>query len=242
MNFERDEMASRREPPTSSRERTAAAATLFAAKGYGATSTRELADALGITKGTLYHHFPSKEELLLAICNESLARITAAVTQATAGTPDPLGRLEAVIRAHILTMLSDQALHKTMLTEMQSLSVVNRRSVVAQRDAYSNIVREAIRDCQDEGEREVARGCAIAHAAAAQHTQLDDLLVQPSRRAHAGGDRRRDHRQAPRWGLPRNPRGRSREHSASDALAVAAGNTARLMEAAWKPQPPRSGP
>jgi len=91
---------------------TAVAAGLFATKGYSATSTRELSDALGITKGTFYHHFPSKEELLMQICDESLTRISAAAQQALEGTTVPLERLESLIRQHVLTMLADQSLHK----------------------------------------------------------------------------------------------------------------------------------
>lgn len=144
-------MANPRGSGMTSGERTAAAAALFAAKGYSATTTRELSGALGITKGTFYHHFPSKEDLLLQICNESLARITAAVTEAADEAFAPLTRLELLIRQHVLTMLGDQALHKTMLTQMESLSAPNYQDVVAQRDAYSEIVRGLIHACQLEG-------------------------------------------------------------------------------------------
>ena len=51
---------------TPSERATTVAANLFARKGYDGTSTRELAEALGVTKGTFYHHFPSKEDLLMS--------------------------------------------------------------------------------------------------------------------------------------------------------------------------------
>jgi AcrR family transcriptional regulator len=47
-------------------------ARLFARKGYAATTTRELSKAMGITNGTFYHYYESKEDLLLKICEESL--------------------------------------------------------------------------------------------------------------------------------------------------------------------------
>jgi len=60
--------------PTSARLLTVAAQ-LFHEQGYAATSTRELASILGITKASLYHHIRGKEDLLHAICLESLRRV-----------------------------------------------------------------------------------------------------------------------------------------------------------------------
>jgi AcrR family transcriptional regulator len=136
---------------TPSERATTVAANLFARKGYDGTSTRELAEALGVTKGTFYHHFPSKEDLLMQICDESLTRISAAALEAMESAAGSLGRLESLVRQHVLTMLADQALHKTMLIELRSLSVPNYDRVVALRDAYSDVIRNAIGACQIEG-------------------------------------------------------------------------------------------
>jgi AcrR family transcriptional regulator len=136
----------------SSGDRAAAvAARLFAAKGYSATTTRELSAALGVTNGTLYHHFESKEALLLLLCNESLSRITSEVAAAVGETHEPRGRLATLIRAHVVTMLRDQDLHKTMLTELRSLSGDNLEAVKGRRDDYSRFVREVIEEEQTAG-------------------------------------------------------------------------------------------
>ena len=43
---------------------------LFRQKGYSATSINEIISACGVTKGALYHHFPSKEQLALAAISQ----------------------------------------------------------------------------------------------------------------------------------------------------------------------------
>jgi len=138
-------------PLTALQRASSVGARLFAGKGYAATTTRELSSALGVTNGTLYHHFSTKEALLLQICNESLDRITAAASVAVAGAGGGGRKVEALIRAHVLTMLGDQDLHKTMLTELRSLTGEHLEAVTGRRDAYSRLVRDTLAGAQTEG-------------------------------------------------------------------------------------------
>ena len=55
-----------------------AAAALFAQKGFDHTSTSEIMEAVGIAKGTLYHHFKSKESIMDAIIERQSERMLAA--------------------------------------------------------------------------------------------------------------------------------------------------------------------
>lgn len=126
-------------------------ARLFAKKGFAATTTRELARALGITNGTFYHYFETKEDLLLQICNESLTNIIEHVGAAVENAATAPNKVEALIRAHVLAMLGDQDLHKTMLTELASLSGGRRAAVTARRDDYSRLVRVVLEGAQREG-------------------------------------------------------------------------------------------
>jgi TetR/AcrR family transcriptional regulator len=65
------------------------ATSLFAGKGYGSTSVREVVEAAGVTKPTLYYHFGSKEKLFVETANTWLNQIDKHVGQALAGD-DPL--------------------------------------------------------------------------------------------------------------------------------------------------------
>jgi AcrR family transcriptional regulator len=84
-----------------------ASARLFGAHGYASTSVRDIANAVGMLPGSLYYHFKSKEELLLAVHREGVDHINKAVQEAlaTAGE-DPWDRLEAVSVAHRTALLS----------------------------------------------------------------------------------------------------------------------------------------
>lgn len=128
-----------------------AAASLFATKGYGATSTREIAAALGIQKASLYYHIGSKEELLYSICKASLEQIRSDVEGALAEVRDPLDRVQTLICAHVESMLRDQEKHSVAVAEMHLLSRDRLAQVRALRDSYENRVRSVLQEGQGAG-------------------------------------------------------------------------------------------
>jgi AcrR family transcriptional regulator len=65
----------------------AAAARCFGSRGFGGTTTRDIAGAVGITEAALYRYFPSKEAIYTAILDARMA------------APDPVDRVEAAARA-----------------------------------------------------------------------------------------------------------------------------------------------
>jgi AcrR family transcriptional regulator len=77
-----------------------AARTLFAQQGYTATSVRQIAEAAGIGKATIYHHFPDKETIALALLEESLGRMDAILPTAGAAD-DPRQRIRAMAKVSI---------------------------------------------------------------------------------------------------------------------------------------------
>ncbi|WP_328389975.1 TetR/AcrR family transcriptional regulator [Nocardia sp. NBC_00416] len=81
-----------------------AAVRLFVAKGFEQTSLREIADAVGITKPSLYYHHASKLQLLVAIIDPLLDDLRALADEVEELTPDADGR-RAVLRAYIHTMI-----------------------------------------------------------------------------------------------------------------------------------------
>jgi len=82
-----------------------AAARLFARQGFHAASMRDIARAVGMLPGSLYYHFPSKDDLLLAVYEEGVDRIAERLDAAVARNEAPWARLEAACVAHLEMLL-----------------------------------------------------------------------------------------------------------------------------------------
>ncbi len=82
----------------SSRERILdAAEQLFSRRGYSGVGLREVADAVGLGKSSLFHHFRNKPELYAAVTARILARMDECVAGAVAAGGTALERLERVL-------------------------------------------------------------------------------------------------------------------------------------------------
>ena len=127
------------------------AAALFWEKGYAATTTREIAAAVGIQQASLYYHVASKEGLLYQLCVSSMEQLLDDVRSAMNPDSDPLDQLRALIRAHLTTLLEHQVRHVTMLTELRGLSKRHHAEVLALRKEYANLVRSALQEAQAAG-------------------------------------------------------------------------------------------
>ena len=87
----------------------AVALELFAAHGYEQTSLREIADQVGITKASLYYHYPSKQSLLTALVDPLVEDSRAVVDEAEKLQPTP-DNVRAILARQLDTILREQAL------------------------------------------------------------------------------------------------------------------------------------
>jgi AcrR family transcriptional regulator len=90
-------------PSSKKREREIldAAAEIFHRQGYADTSVQDVADAVGILKGSLYYYIDSKEDLLFRVLVEVHEDSRGIVEEVGAMDAPPLERLYAYIRRHI---------------------------------------------------------------------------------------------------------------------------------------------
>jgi AcrR family transcriptional regulator len=116
-------------------DRTATA--LFRARGFAATSMRELATELGLEAGSLYSHIKSKEEILHRVCFALAADFFAGFEQATADGTQPVAQqLRRAIEGHVQVLTQDVAASAVFLHEWRHLSEPARTEFLALRDRY----------------------------------------------------------------------------------------------------------
>jgi len=77
------------------------AAIHFAESGYAGTDTQKLADELDISKGTIFHYFPTKRELFAASIERALKQLGESVETAAAAFDDPLEKLVAAMASYL---------------------------------------------------------------------------------------------------------------------------------------------
>lgn len=127
------------------------AARLFHAKGYSATSIRDLARALGLETASLYHYMDSKESLLYEIARRCQERLLEAV-EAVVRSPRPaLDKLRDFVRVHVTWMIQDRDAYAVLLSEMKSLSGRRRQALVRLRDAYEERLMRVLEEGQQQG-------------------------------------------------------------------------------------------
>jgi AcrR family transcriptional regulator len=123
-----------------------AAVRLFYERGYEGTSMRALAMAVGMEMSSHYYHYRSKQDLLVQILERAMTDLIGEVTQAIAGTRDPVERLRAAIAAHILfhSVRGREAFIAD--SELRALDPANRAEIVTLRDQYERIFETILRD------------------------------------------------------------------------------------------------
>jgi AcrR family transcriptional regulator len=144
-----------RKTPTQARSRAtvdailAATARLLVKHGFDRTSTKQVAEAAGVSVGSLYQYFPSKESLVAALMERHHDEMRAAVLselERVRGLP-----LAGVVRAMIELMLRahavDPALHRVLMEQVPRIGKLSRRFEL-EREMFGVIVAylEARRD------------------------------------------------------------------------------------------------
>jgi TetR/AcrR family transcriptional regulator, cholesterol catabolism regulator len=130
------------------------AARLFQQRGYDATSMNDVAAALKLSKGGLYHHFQSKDEILFEIMNHAMDITQQRVIDPVRGIADPEERLRVLIRLHIEVVLSPRDREITvMLHENHPLPPSLRKRINSRKKEYIHFLENLLGEVQKQPHR-----------------------------------------------------------------------------------------
>lgn len=128
------------------------AAHLFRNKGYERTTVRDLASAVGIQSGSIFHHFKSKDEILRSVMEETIRYNTALMHAALAEANGVRERVLALIRCELQSIMGGSGEAMAVLVyEWRSLSAEGQAQVLALRDIYEALWLQVLGEAKDVG-------------------------------------------------------------------------------------------
>jgi AcrR family transcriptional regulator len=128
----------------------AVAVTVFNERGYDATSMEDIAARLGVTKSAIYHHVPSKVELLRLSLDRALDGLFAVTEEPGASTGPAIDRLEHIVRGSV-RVLTRELPFVTLLLRVRGNSAIER-AALQRRRRFDQIVADLVRAAADEGD------------------------------------------------------------------------------------------
>jgi AcrR family transcriptional regulator len=127
------------------------AARLFAERGYHGTSIGDLAEAMGVQKGSLYHHIASKQDLLYATMREgadAFHGMLDAIPDGAAATE----KIRLAIRGHLRVVSEQLDVATVFVREWRYLEGERRDEILAERRRYEERFRALFREGRELGE------------------------------------------------------------------------------------------
>lgn len=137
---------------TDARERVLRVAIeLFSSQGFGGTSVREIADLATINVASIYHYFPSKEDLLFKIIEDNSLAVYEPARRLVEKNDDPARALVAITRHHICVHCERAAEAAVSDRELGSLGPEARGRALELRDLYEKLWDDLLRRGQSLG-------------------------------------------------------------------------------------------
>lgn len=142
--------------PVSAKGRLLAkAAKLFKEKGYERTTVRDLASAVGIQSGSIFHHFKSKEDILMAVMEEVIVFNTYRMLSKLEQANSPREKLLSLIYCELeaINGLTGNAM-SVLVYEWRSLKEQNQQKILVLRDAYERLWLDVLDEAKKVGKVE----------------------------------------------------------------------------------------
>ncbi len=128
------------------------AARIFSEKGYEATSIQEIAEEVGILKGSLYYYIDTKEDLLFGIIKEAYDSALGVIKELEQRDGNALELIEALVRRHAEVFAATRLQSSVFFREFRALSEERQKTIREAAVVYNRFVVAQIRRGQQSGE------------------------------------------------------------------------------------------
>lgn len=128
-----------------------AAIQVFYAKGFAASTMQDVADAVGVLKGSLYHYISSKEDLLFRILQESHAQARELMTEVSRLDLHPLDRLRVYLERMYLWYMANVERVSVYLNQQHHLTGTNAAEMRMQAREFEHFLRELLAEARGSG-------------------------------------------------------------------------------------------
>jgi AcrR family transcriptional regulator len=129
-----------------------AAAHIFQQKGYHAASMQDIADAVDLKKGSLYHHVDSKQDILYALLDEAVGMILERLKSVAAQDLTPREKIRQAMRQYFTFLAENPSLSAVLLLEYRSLEPHYKQKHIPLRDQVDSIWQDIIEQGNAEGD------------------------------------------------------------------------------------------
>lgn len=124
---------------------------LFREKGYDGTSINEIIQHAGVSKGSLYYYFPSKQAILYEIAAKSIKSTNPFFKQISELDLSPIEKIKKISRSHIISVLNNLDFIAVGLHDVNKLEEPYKSSYISMRDQYQQVVATIIQEGIKEG-------------------------------------------------------------------------------------------
>ena len=139
----------------------AAARALFAEHGFAGAGREEIVAAAGVTRGAMYHHFDSKEDLFVAVVEQVEEEVVTMVATAAMAADDPIEQLRLGSQAYLDAAL-DPGMRRICLLDAPAVLAPDQRQAI--NDRYGlGLIRDALARAADDGRVDAAQVEPLAH-------------------------------------------------------------------------------
>lgn len=128
-----------------------AAARIFSQKGFHAASMQDIAEAVTLQKASLYHHFPSKQHILVELLDRALDVIIERLEQVVNAPLPPDEKLRQAMVTYLQALADYQELGIVFLLEYRSLEGEFRARHIPRRDRFERLWRDLVQQGKEAG-------------------------------------------------------------------------------------------